>query len=125
MSIPLEERVPFPGAPSFFKRMWDYGPPNAPMAEPGYARLVIYGYSARSRFPEDEEVENSFWTQRKAFPSVCYSMVEPDGEYGFTPLAVCTEISEGEFLAAQRNGWRPGDFNVIDGSIRKEAADGE
>lgn len=114
-----EERVSFPGAPPFWKRIWNpvhagtvreeiIGGHPFTVHTPDVPKggLVIYGYSARSRFEEDHRYENMRWKAREEFPSYCFSIREPDGEYGFTPLSEVEEISEEEFDEARKRGWR-------------------
>jgi hypothetical protein len=79
----LYEAVPFPGAPRFFVRDYNAGL-NAP--------LTIWGYSCRSTYAEDWQVEETAWGRQHSFPSVCFSAVEPDGEYGMTPLDAAQEV---------------------------------
>lgn len=89
--------TPYPGAPRFFKRYWDEtGGLNAP--------LWIYGYSCRSTYEEDWPVEDDAWARRRAFPSISFSSVEREGEYGFQPLRAVQEISRLEFIEAAREG---------------------
>lgn len=107
-----EEAVPYPGSPRFFKRMYDTtGIPFVQEIEDlryvtPQMNIVIYGYSCRSNFQEDFDKEDQVWGRRQAFPSVCFSEVVPEGEYGFTPLGEAEEISEGEFKEAQAKGWK-------------------
>jgi hypothetical protein len=77
------EATPYPGAPQFFRREWN--------------GLTIFGYSCRSSYAEDLYLEDETWARRHAFPAVCMSKVEPDGEYGSVPLSDVTEITEAEF----------------------------
>ena len=108
---------PFPGAPRFFRRVWN--PPNAgqmtttefagrevPCFTPGVpdGGLAIYGFSARSPYPEDQEAENRAFLNGM-FPSICFSEAELSGEYGFTPLSDSVAISEDEFLLAKSRGF--------------------
>jgi hypothetical protein len=110
--------TPYPGSPPFFKRY--YNTLNVPLvqspldgAQHGAETIItpqmaimIYGYSCRSPYPEDSAAEAIAWDRSKAFPSVCFSEVEPEGEYGFTPMSQVLEISREEFDKARERGWR-------------------
>lgn len=104
-----------PPPPAFSKRTWT-GPIYMPIPASAAALveemgLVIYVKLFRSRYAEDWPKEAEVWGARRAFPSFCYSLVEPEGEYGFTPLSEVTEISAEEFegaMAGLRSGRWPG-----------------
>lgn len=66
---------------------------------------VIYGFSCRSPYPEDAPYEDERWEVAGEFMSVCFSVMEPNGEFGFTPIEEVTEISREEFEAARDHGW--------------------
>ena len=83
----LYEATPFEGAPRYFVRDYREGL-NAP--------LTIWGYSCRSTYAEDWEVEDTSYGRRHSFPSMCFSEIEVDGEYGFTPLDAAQEITRSE-----------------------------
>lgn len=72
--------------------------------------LHIYGYAIRSRFTEDHAHERLMWDERRSFMSVCFSLIEPDGEIGFTPAPEAAprveEITKQQFEAAMAKGWR-------------------
>lgn len=118
MSNPTEDQaIPFPGAPRFFKRLWTaYGD-----------KLTIYGYSSRSEYSEDHEMEDESWERTRSFPSICFSVAEPDGEYGFSPFRMVQEITKEEFIQARQRGWTepvpPDGYSVIDGSLRARFKD--
>lgn len=105
---------PYEGVPRFFRRVWDPGP--AGTVEVGHVvvmtpstpdgGLAIYGYSARSEYPEDHALEDQAWRRRKVFFAWNYSVMAPDGEPGMVPLAEVEEITRDEFELAQRRGWR-------------------
>jgi len=99
----LYEAVPYPGAPRFFVRRYNMSEntitaidnagrevtaPRMPEDFGGMAEgeLLIWGYSCRSTYEEDWPKELLAFNDRHAFPSVCFSQVEPDGEFGFTPI---------------------------------------
>lgn len=121
MSVPtLYEAVPYPGVPRYFLRRWRAtgdglaerslirsinpdGTSNVTMAVGGDegAELAIWGYSCRSTFPEDDAaVEDRAFAENGVFPSVCFSTVEPDGEFGFTPLSLAQPVERWELEAA-------------------------
>lgn len=93
-------------APRFFKRDWP-GPldrlvPDAVVLNPG---VTIYGYAAMSWIAEDHPLERRRWEQRRAFGAWCFSVAEPDGEWGDHPADAVTEITREEFEAARARGW--------------------
>ena len=106
---------PFPGVPRFFRRVWN--PPYAgttrelgdntvyitPSVPDG--GLVIYGFSARSNYQEDLPIEQNAWNINKAFPAICFSVVETLGEYGFVPVNDIEEITEEEFFEAKERNF--------------------
>ena len=104
-----EKRQPpplVPPPPPFSKRVYDgpvYGLDNLPtpvantVATEG---LTIYVEAIRSTFEEDWEGEVYAWRDQRSFLSRCSSVVEPEGELGFTPLHTVVEISEEEFRGA-------------------------
>jgi len=103
--IAFADAVAFPDAPRCFRREYKPPPPDerAAAERAGVFYLpacTIYGYSARSSYPEDWPAEDDAWRASRAFPSVCFSSECPDGEYGFTPRAAVVEISEDELRAA-------------------------
>jgi hypothetical protein len=67
--------------------------------------LTIYGYASRSSIKEDWTLEDEAWDRRQAFPAVCVSEVEKDGEYGFVPLSEVAEITEEQFNRVTE-GWQ-------------------
>jgi len=70
--------------------------------------LVIYGRHTPSTYPEDKPVETALWEQRGAFAAECFSVAEPDGEYGLVAVAEgVVPITEQEFVAARERGWLP------------------
>ena len=84
--------LPGPQPPAFSKRVWDgpvYGLDNLPtpvantVATEG---LTIYVEAIRSTYEEDWEGEVYAWRDQRSFLSRCSSVVEPEGEIGFTPL---------------------------------------
>lgn len=105
----MAERKPpplIPAPPPFSRRSWDgdvYGLDNLPTQVANVVAtegLTIYVRAIRSSFPEDWEGEEYAWRDNRSFLSRCYSVVEPEGEIGFTPLATVVEISEEEFVGA-------------------------
>ena len=97
--------LPGPQPPRFSKRVWHGDVFRDTLATafsgPGPDQgLVIYVEAIRSTFPEDWHTEADAWRAKRAFMSKCFSIVEPDGEIGFTPLAEVAEISEEEFRGA-------------------------
>lgn len=82
---------PIEGAPSFFKRVWQ--------------GLVIYGWAQKSYYPEDARQEKFAWENNRSFLSVCFSIVEPEGELGFTRVDAVKEITKEEFMEAAKNDW--------------------
>jgi hypothetical protein len=86
MAPTLYEAEPYPGAPRYFARRWN--------------DLVIVGYSCRSTFEEDWAVEDRAFDRGKgAFPAVCFSEAEREGEYGFVPLREAVPIKRWELEA--------------------------
>lgn len=73
--------------------------------------LHIYGYAIRSRYAEDIDSERWSWEHRRTFLSNCFSLIEPDGELGFTPAPEASpfvqEITKEQFEAAMARGWKP------------------
>lgn len=94
----LVDAVPYPGAPRCFQRLWNPEPDPRPHVHTMLGPLMIYGYACRSSYEEDWSVEDGAW-RRGSFPSVCFSELEPDGEYGFTELAAVQEIPEADLRA--------------------------
>jgi len=94
----------YPGAPTYFRRVWDpeLSPNPAIFVVPG--PLVIYGYAARSPYPEDWAMEDRAY-ERGGLPSVCFSSTCPEGEYGMSERADLVEITAAEFEAARDAGW--------------------
>lgn len=104
-----DEAIHYPGAPQFFSRAWDMswntiqavGPDLRPIGTPEPISephaITIYGYSCRSTYVEDHGYEDQSWKRRRAFPAVCFSEVEPAGEYGFVPEHDVTLIDRQEF----------------------------
>lgn len=111
MNYTPDELERFPGVPAYFKR-WTLDPFG------NHERLIVYGFSARSRYPEDHPQEDEAFRENQFFPSVGFSINEPNGEYGFTPLTDVIEITRDEFLNAQRRHWRESDDTTLDGSHR-------
>lgn len=70
-------------------------------------RVVIFGYSTRSPYDEDRRVEEADWLRNGRFPAVCFSVLEPTGEYGPVPMAEAFAISREEFETARDSGWDP------------------
>jgi hypothetical protein len=101
-----------PPPPRFSRRLWTgptYGLGAAAGLEEGEP-LEIYVEAFRSTYEEDWRVEQEAWRNQRSFMSRCYSVIEPEGEIGFTPAAECVEISEEEFrgaLAGLRSGRWP------------------
>lgn len=83
--------------PAFFRRTW-----QPPMSEP----LTIYGRHSPSTFPDDAPREREAWAHNRGFLAECFSVVEPDGEYGMVSAQVVTEITEAEFEQARTRGWQ-------------------
>jgi hypothetical protein len=113
----VPERKPpplVPSPPAFSRRVWMenvFGLDNLP---PEVANIVategltIYVEAIRSTYEEDWEGEVYAWRDQRSFLSRCYSVVEPEGEIGFTPLRDVTPISEEEFRGATtrlRQNW--------------------
>jgi hypothetical protein len=100
--------------PKFFRRVWN--PSNAGQTEvhgnvafitmdvPD-GGLVIYGYSYRSPYEEDNRYEVSAFIDHEEFPAMNFSVAAPSGEYGGVPLAEVQEITEAEFDAARDRGF--------------------
>ena len=95
-----------PSPPAFSKRVWGgpvYGLDNLPtpvantVATEG---LTIYVEAIRSTFEEDWDGEVYAWRDQRSFLSRCSSVIEPEGELGFTPLHTVVPISEEEFRGA-------------------------
>jgi len=106
------EAVPFPGVPPYFHRRWSPSEGKSPALDIGMElmgeSLDIFGYSCRSTFPEDWPTEDDAFKAQGAFPGICFSVREPDGEYGFTPVQAVTAIELWELEAALANlgvGW--------------------
>lgn len=72
-------------------------------------RLIIYGYSTRSPYPEDRHAEEQAWETYRMFPAVSFSVAATGGEYGGVPLAEVAEITEEEFELARGRGWTDDD----------------
>lgn len=75
--------------------------------------LLIFVEAIRSSYEEDWAQEVFSWRERGSFLSRCYSVVEPDGEIGMTPLSQVQPISPEEFrgaLAGLRSGRWPADL---------------
>jgi hypothetical protein len=108
--------APWPGAPRFF--VWYFQLEQATIGaldpqtgqitdrQPIYLQggtLAIYGFAARSPYPEDRAYEQSVWEQRAAFCAWCYSRIEPEGNLGFVALNDdLTEITQEQFEAGLR-----------------------
>lgn len=92
----------FPGVPRYFKRFWSQPGPYS-LCPPG--GVTIYGYSARSPYAEDHSIENAGFATRRVFPTISFSTLEINGEYGAQPLDAVEEISEAQFLLARDRGW--------------------
>ena len=90
----LESATPFPGAPAFWKRFVGLG--------------IIYGFAARSPYPEDWHLENRGWAGgRGDFPAQCFSVQRPGGEWGFVPVRDVEPITRERFLELAERGWMP------------------
>jgi hypothetical protein len=112
-----DEWTPFPGAPRFWRRVWDpglagteitrlFGRKAAVVTPPTPdGGLVIYGFSAMSDYAEDRAYERAAWRDRRMFPAICFSVACVSGEYGFVPADEVKEISREEFLLAQSREW--------------------
>lgn len=102
------ERSPY-GAPAFFKYVWN--PDNVQGSGHTYIApgpVAIWGFSHKSTYAEDARVERSAWQYNRAFPGMCFSVLTPEGEYGFSHMSNgIEEISRDEFEAARARGWRP------------------
>lgn len=102
----------YPGAPKYFKYIYDttgippvqHPRPDWSVLTPQFRQLAIYGFSVKSPFPEDDHIEARAF-KNGYFMGYCFSTVEPEGEYGSTPLADVTEITEQEFEEARKRGW--------------------
>lgn len=102
---------PLAGAPDYFRRIFDTtGMP--PIERCGdveihrfVGRLTIYGYASASTYPEDAPIERAALRDHGSFPTMSFSEVVPDGEYGFQPLGECEPITRAEFEAARARGW--------------------
>ncbi len=91
--------LPLEAPPAFFRRVW-----MPPLAPP----LVIFGRYAPSEFPQDTPRERESWETRGMFPAECFSLAEPDGEWGMVAVtAGVMPITEQEFEAARARGWLP------------------
>lgn len=88
-----------PAPPRYSKRIWT-GPVYGATRPTPDAPLTIYVEAIRSTFPEDWPSEREAWRARRAFMGRCYSVVEPEGEIGFTALSDVVEISAEEFRGA-------------------------
>lgn len=110
------DRTPNPikGAPAYFKRIYTGG--NVQSIDtttmtvvsdtgPLIHDLAIYGIGAMSDYEEDHDHEYMVWNNRQAFFGWCFSVMEPDGEPGMTPLAAVTPITKEEFETARSRGW--------------------
>lgn len=112
-----EERKPpplVPPPPPFSRRVWMenvFGLENLPQEVANIVAtegLTIYVQAIRSTYPEDWDGETYAWRDQRSFLSRCFSVVEPEGEIGFTPLSAVTPISEEEFQGATvrlRQNW--------------------
>jgi len=77
----------YPGAPTYFRRLWNPEPSPNPAVYVVPGPLVIYGYAARSRYPDDWSLEDRVY------------------ERGGLPSADLVEITASEFEAAREAGW--------------------
>ena len=67
--------------------------------------IYIYGYAIGSNYEEDREQEDFAWNQRNSFLTMCFSVMEPNGEMGFVRLQDCETISQKDFEAAAGRNW--------------------
>jgi len=105
----LKAARPYPGAPRFFKRVWDRGNEQmitfgqggqmevTQLGPPG-VMLTIYGFACRSDIPEDARPERLAWERRQSFYAFCISEKDPTGEFGFVPASEVEEIERAEFI---------------------------
>jgi hypothetical protein len=68
--------------------------------------LVIYGREVAPDNPWDSVIIEKERKRGLIF-SQCFSVLAPDGELGFQPIATLTQISKEEWMEAADRGWEP------------------
>jgi hypothetical protein len=104
-----------PEAPLYFKFSYG-GPDDQPGPQPSFVfdvrtailtePIIIYGYTIRSQYSEDDEIGLEAWAHRRAFFTNSFSVLCPEGELGFQYLDDrVKEITQQEFEEAEGALW--------------------